>query len=58
MRRDEGGMRQHARPFAAQADQVVAVGAIAVQEHDELLGGAAGRRRQPWSVETRRDMWR
>ncbi len=51
MRRDEGGMRQDARPFAPQADQVVAVGAVAVQKHDELARRAARRRRQSWSVE-------
>ena len=36
VRRDEGGVRQQALPGAADLDQVVAVGAIAVQEHDEL----------------------
>ena len=57
MRRDEGGMRQDARPFAAQADQVVAVGAIAVQEHHELLGLAARGWRQARSVKTRQRHW-
>ena len=51
MRRDERGMRQGARPFPPQADQVVAVGAIAMQEHDQLARRAAGRRGQSWSVE-------
>ena len=39
------------RPFAPEADQIVAVGAIAVQEHDQLARRAASRRRQSWSVE-------
>ena len=44
VRRDERGMRQGARPFPPQADQVVAVGTIAVKEHDELFGLTTGRR--------------
>ena len=43
MRRHEGGIRQQTLPGAADVDQVVAVGAIAVQEHDELLGRAGAR---------------
>ena len=38
MRRDERGVRQQPLPGPADVDQVVAVGAIAVQEHDEALG--------------------
>ena len=41
MRRHERGVRQHRLPGAADVDQVVAVGAIAVQEHHEALGLAA-----------------
>ena len=54
VRRDESGVRQQALPGAADVDQVVAVGAIAVQEHDELLAHCpsaarcAGRRVQPF----------
>src|SRR4029079_306332 len=51
---DKRGMRQRPRPFAAQRDQVVAVGTIAVKEHDELFGLTTGRRGYPRSVETRR----
>ncbi len=36
VRRHEGGVRQQALPGAADLDQVVAVGAVAVQEHHEL----------------------
>ncbi len=50
VRRHEGGVRQQALPGPADIDQVVAVGAIAVQEHDQLLGGA-GSRLQTWAVE-------
>jgi hypothetical protein len=52
MRRHEGGMGKKLRPFAPQGDQVVAVGAIAVEEHDELLGGAASGGRKARSVES------
>ena len=52
MRRDEGGMGQERRPFAPEPDQVVAVGAIAVEEHHELLRRAAGGGRQARSVES------
>ena len=38
MRRDERGVRQQRLPGAADVDQVVAVGAVAVQEHDQPLG--------------------
>ena len=37
MRGDEGGVREPALPLPADLDQVVAVGAVAVQEDDELL---------------------
>ena len=36
MRRHEGGLRQQRLPGAADLDEVVAVGAIAVQEHHQL----------------------
>jgi hypothetical protein len=39
MRGDESGLRQNLLPGAADLDQVVAVGAIAMQEDDELLRG-------------------
>ena len=44
VRRDEGGVGQQALPGAADIDQVVAVGAVAVQEDDELLRFARARR--------------
>ena len=44
VRRDERGMRQELRQRRRQADQVVAVGADAVQQDDELSCGAASRR--------------
>ena len=50
MRRDESGLRQNLLPSAADLDQVVAVGAIAMQEDDEL-SGRAGAWRQPRTVE-------
>ena len=43
VRRDEGGVRQQASPSAAELDQVVAVGAIAMQEDHELTRGAGAR---------------
>ena len=49
VRRGESGVRQILLPGAADIDQVVAVGAIAVQEHDELLR-CAGTRRKPRAV--------
>src|SRR5262249_51843955 len=36
MRGDEGRLRQQPLPRAADIDEVIAVGAVAVQEHDEL----------------------
>ena len=43
IRRDEGGGGEGARPIPPDADQIVAVGAVAVQEHDQAFGlGAAG----------------
>ena len=45
-----GSARAHSRP----SDQVVAVGAIAVKEDDELLRLTTGRGGEPRSVETRR----
>src|SRR5689334_24239229 len=56
VRRDEGRVRQEASPFAAQADQIVAVGAVAMQEHDELLWRAAGGRRKARPVERERHL--
>src|SRR6185312_6284564 len=38
MRGYEGGVGQELLPGAADVDQVVAVGPVAVQEHDQLLG--------------------
>ena len=40
LRRDERGLRQVLLPGAADVDQVVAVGAIAVQEDDKVLRGS------------------
>ncbi len=51
MRRDEGGVRQDRLPGAADIDQVVAVGAIAVQENHEALG-LAGCRLKAWSAQS------
>ena len=50
MRRDERGVGQQALPGAADLDQVVAVGAIAVQEHHQPLGLSA-RRLEPRTIE-------
>src|ERR1019366_8809552 len=49
MRRYEGGVRQQASPSAADLDQVIAVGAIAVQEHHQLPRGARARL-DSWSL--------
>ena len=49
VRRHKGGIRQQASPSPPELDQVVAVGAIAVQEHDELPG-LAGARLDSWSI--------
>src|SRR6266508_992887 len=49
---DERGVRQQALPGAADIDEVVAVGAVAVQEHDELARGARTRL-EPRTVELR-----
>jgi hypothetical protein len=45
VRRDEGGVGQHALPLPADVDQIVAVRAVAVQEDDELFraAGAGGK---------------
>jgi hypothetical protein len=43
-------LRQILLPGAADLDEVVAVGAIAVQEHDKLARGP-GARREPRTVE-------
>ena len=50
MRRDEGGVGQQRLPLPADVEEVVAVGAIAVQEDDEAAGGA-GAGRQTGAVE-------
>ena len=50
VRRDEGGLRQQPLPGAADLDQVVAVGAVAVQEHDQLARRARARL-EPRTVE-------
>ena len=39
VRRNESGVGQQFPPLPAEFDEVVAVGAIAVQEHDQPLGG-------------------
>ncbi len=52
VRRDERRMRQQTLPSAADLDEVVAVGAVAVQEHDELAR-RPGFRLEPWTVELR-----
>jgi hypothetical protein len=44
IRRDKSGMRQIIAPMWRQPNQIVAVGAIAMAEHDQL-GGGAGRGR-------------
>src|SRR5450759_2531637 len=49
VRRHEGGVRQQASPSAADLDQVVAVGAIAVQEHYQLPRLARARL-DSWSI--------
>ena len=51
VRRHERGVRQQALPGAADLDQVVAVGAIAVQEHHELPRGAGARLDAAWAIE-------
>ena len=45
VRRDERRLRQQRLPRPADLDQVVAVGAIAVHEHDQLARGSAFRRK-------------
>jgi hypothetical protein len=44
--RDEQRLGQRPAPVAAEVDEVVAVGAVAVQQDHELAGHAARRRRQ------------
>jgi hypothetical protein len=43
VRRYESGIRQQALPSPADVDQIVAVGAVAVQEHHQIFGGAGFR---------------
>ncbi len=50
VRRHEGGMRQESLPGAADVDEVVAVRAVAMQEHDELAR-RPGARLEPRTVE-------
>src|SRR5690606_26920672 len=52
MGRDEGGFRQQTLPGAAEIDEVVAVGAIAVKENHQPLG-RAGLGFEPGPVEGR-----
>src|SRR5438034_8081207 len=52
VRGDERGVRQQALPGAADVDEVVAVGAIAVQKHDELARRARARF-EPRTIELR-----
>ena len=40
VRRNESGVGQQLPPLPAELDEVVAVGAVAVQEHDQPLGGS------------------
>ena len=47
MGRHEGGVRQKVLPGPSQFDQVVAVGAVTMEEDDELARRSAGARRQP-----------
>src|SRR5439155_23646711 len=51
MRRHERSLRKEPLPGAADVDQVVAVGAIAMQEHDELARGVTRARFEPRAVE-------
>ena len=50
MRRHEGGLRQQLLPGATDLDEVVAVGAIAMQENDKL-SRRAGAWIEPRTVE-------
>ena len=47
---DEGGMRQQPLPGAADLDEVVTVGAVAVQEHHQLARRSRARL-EPRTVE-------
>jgi hypothetical protein len=49
--RNEGGIGQQVLPDAAELDEVITVGAIAMQENDELARRPTGARRQPRAVE-------
>src|SRR5712692_2830603 len=51
VRRDEGRLRQDRLPRAADLDQIVAVGAVAVQKHHELPRGALPTRGEARTVE-------
>ena len=50
VRRDESGIRQPGLPLPADFDEIVAVGAIAVQEHDEAFGRLSARRLKSWAI--------
>ena len=50
VRRHEGRLRQELLPGAADVDEIVAVGAVAMQEHHKLLR-RSGARRQPRTIE-------
>ena len=54
VRRDEGGVRQQRAPLLAELDQILAVGAVAVQEHHELRGAGRSWRSQSGSGQFRR----
>src|SRR5882757_3072963 len=51
VRRDERGLWQQPLPGAADLNQIVAIGAVAMQEHYELACCAACVRLKPWSVQ-------
>jgi hypothetical protein len=50
MRRSEGRARQHTSPVRGKPDEIVAVGAIAMAEHDKM-GGRLARRLEARTVE-------
>ena len=57
--RHEGGIGQRRLPHPAELDEVVAVGAIAVEEDHELARRPAGMRGQAWAIEfSHRSSWR
>ena len=56
VRGDERGVRKQCLPGAPELDEVVSVGAITVQEHDESAR-AAGARLEPRPVQFSRHCW-